>query len=615
MLSNLTKSGINTTNLHIRDEQSQFAKTGKTVETTRGEISTSITTDSAEQHTGKLAQNFDKARLQKELDLQREVTKNFAPVAAQGVAWASEQLGAVQNYEVLSARKSQVEAALSNTTNPEERSQLQSELTTLTDYLNENQTRYNLWKEGGVGRALLHAATGGVLTGNVSGAAAAGTTSLSAPLIEKLGEKAEEKFGKVGKTVVNATAGLAIGAAVGNGNVGAISAAANTDWNNRQLHPDEMKRIKELSQGDKEKEQRLTIAACALVHCSAQLSEENPIYEQTKNLEKLGSSEAYAEERALLKQQKVLKEMVVGLPPSDETMSVPHSLFTYGMNDKLLDKTSKANETYGVSTRIGGALQATGGALISASSTASAITACAGSSGLACGGAAALGAIGTSYGVDQANAGVNSLLTGRNYSTYGSQLLSQMTGISPETAEAVYGLPLMWNGGNALRTGSNAISHSVASLKNSEILTKGIDGTRSTLNSVSKWAAAHPNATEAIVGGTVSTGFDIYNGNATPEGTAMNYVYSRALAGKSLSTQLSLGTIYQGVISTNNASKTDQEIVSDILKKDAGTIVAYKAVSIGNAGGKAKLPILLGSSLLGGAIENTDLYKENKDKK
>ncbi|MFZ7147412.1 hemagglutinin repeat-containing protein [Avibacterium avium] len=86
--SSLTKSGINTTNLHIRDEQAQLAKTGKTVETTKGEISTSITTDSAEQHTGKLAQNFDKARLQKELDLQREVTKNFAPVAAQGVAWA-----------------------------------------------------------------------------------------------------------------------------------------------------------------------------------------------------------------------------------------------------------------------------------------------------------------------------------------------------------------------------------------------------------------------------------------------------------------------------------------------------------------------------------------------
>lgn len=546
------------------------------------------------------------------------ISKNFAPVAAQGVAWASEKLGAVQNYEVLSARKSQVEAALSNTTNPEERSQLQSELTTLTDYLNDNQTRYDLWKEGGLGRALLHAAAGGVLTGNVTGAVAAGTTSLSAPLIEKLGEKAEEKFGKAGKMAVNATAGLAIGAAVGNGNVGAISAAANTDWNNRQLHPDEMKRIKELSQGDKEKEQRLTIAACALVHCSAQLSEENPIYEQTKNLEKLGSSEAYAEERALLKQQKVLKEMVVGLPPSDETMSVPHSLFTYGMNDKLLDKTSKANETYGVSTRIGGALQATGGALISASSTASAITACAGSSGLACGGAAALGAIGTSYGVDQANAGVKSLLTGKNYSTYGSQLLSQMTGISPETAEAVYGLPLMWNGGNALRTGSNAISHSVASLKNSEILTKGIDGTRSTLNSVSKWAAAHPNTTEAIVGGTVSTGFDIYNGNATPEGTAMNYVLARTMAGKSVGKQISIATSYQAVVSGNDPNKSPGDLVTDMLIKGGSVGASFGATKSFHQIGVGKVGQVFFSELIGNYIGNynnpNSYIKENEGK-
>ncbi|ACA31896.1 filamentous haemagglutinin family outer membrane protein [Histophilus somni 2336] len=75
--SSLTKSGINTQNLIIRDEQGQLAKTGKTIETTRGEISTNITTDSAEQHTGKLAPNFDKERLQKELDLQREVTQKF----------------------------------------------------------------------------------------------------------------------------------------------------------------------------------------------------------------------------------------------------------------------------------------------------------------------------------------------------------------------------------------------------------------------------------------------------------------------------------------------------------------------------------------------------------
>ncbi|MEE3609771.1 hypothetical protein [Avibacterium paragallinarum] len=164
------------------------------------------------------------------------------------------------------------------------------------------------------------------------------------------------------------------------------------------------------------------------------------------------------------------------------------------------------------------------------------------------------------------------------------------------------------------KVGSNAISHSVAGLKNSEILTKGINGARSTLNSVSKWAAAHPNATEAIVGGTVSTGFDIYNGNATPEGTAMNYVYSRALAGKSLSTQLSLGTIYQGVISTNNASKTDQEIVSDVLKKDLAIISGEKfsilSPKIGIKGTKS----LIGGAFISGTIENIDLKKQSENK-
>ncbi|MFU2089805.1 hypothetical protein [Avibacterium avium] len=72
---------------------------------------------------------------------------------------------------------------------------------------------------------------------------------------------------------VNATAGLAIGAAVGNGNVGAISAGANTDWNNRQLHPSEQQKIKELAkQLVREKggtntywEERLTLVASAMV--------------------------------------------------------------------------------------------------------------------------------------------------------------------------------------------------------------------------------------------------------------------------------------------------------------------------------------------------------------
>ena len=75
--ASLTKSDINTTNLHIRDEQAQLAKTGKTVAATKGKISTNITTDSAEQHSGKLENHFDKEKVLKELNIQVNVTQEF----------------------------------------------------------------------------------------------------------------------------------------------------------------------------------------------------------------------------------------------------------------------------------------------------------------------------------------------------------------------------------------------------------------------------------------------------------------------------------------------------------------------------------------------------------
>ncbi|MFZ7230640.1 hypothetical protein ACLSZN_09440 [Avibacterium avium] len=86
--SSLTKSGINTTNLHIRDEKAQQSLTGKSVAETLKEIKTAITTENAKANAGTLTNNFDKDKLQKELAIQQNATKNFAPVAAQGVAWA-----------------------------------------------------------------------------------------------------------------------------------------------------------------------------------------------------------------------------------------------------------------------------------------------------------------------------------------------------------------------------------------------------------------------------------------------------------------------------------------------------------------------------------------------
>ncbi|OOF42178.1 hypothetical protein BKK51_13050 [Rodentibacter trehalosifermentans] len=73
----LTRSGINTANIEIRDEKAQFEKTGKTIEETKAAITTKITTEMAEKHSGKLTNHFDKEKVMKELNIQVEVTKDF----------------------------------------------------------------------------------------------------------------------------------------------------------------------------------------------------------------------------------------------------------------------------------------------------------------------------------------------------------------------------------------------------------------------------------------------------------------------------------------------------------------------------------------------------------
>ncbi|MCI7480481.1 MAG: hemagglutinin repeat-containing protein, partial [[Pasteurella] aerogenes] len=75
--SSVTLSGINTANINIRDENFQFEKIGKTVETTKVEVKTDITTESAVENSGKLAQNFDKEKVLKELNIQVKVTQDF----------------------------------------------------------------------------------------------------------------------------------------------------------------------------------------------------------------------------------------------------------------------------------------------------------------------------------------------------------------------------------------------------------------------------------------------------------------------------------------------------------------------------------------------------------
>ena len=55
-----TRSGINTRNIHITDEAGQLARTGRTAEETEARIYTGIDTETADQHSGRLKNSFDK---------------------------------------------------------------------------------------------------------------------------------------------------------------------------------------------------------------------------------------------------------------------------------------------------------------------------------------------------------------------------------------------------------------------------------------------------------------------------------------------------------------------------------------------------------------------------
>lgn len=234
-----TRSGINTRNIHITDEAGQLARTGRTAKETEARIYTGIDTETADQHSGRLKNSFDKDGVAKEINLQREVTQEFGKNAAQTTAAVSDKLGNTQSYERYQAAKTLLEAELQNTDSETEKAAILATLGQVNAYLAENQSRYDTWKEGGIGRSILHGAAGGLTTGNLGGILAGGGTSLAAPYLDK----AAENLGPAGKAAVNALGGAAIGYAAG-GNVGTAAVGANVDWNNRRLHDSEIRKIK-----------------------------------------------------------------------------------------------------------------------------------------------------------------------------------------------------------------------------------------------------------------------------------------------------------------------------------------------------------------------------------
>lgn len=186
------------------------------------------------------------------------------------------------------------------------------------------------------------------------------------------------------------------------------------DTNNRQLHPNEKARIKQLAGNDAQKEARLTAAACAMVHCYAEYPAGSAAYQQLLQLAALGASDALAGERQQLSNQS--------------------SMFGYSttgaFSDANIDALKQLNNTYQIGTRAVGAGQAVLGGLGVAGSVATAPVSCA--TGIGCVANAVVGTVS----LDATYAGAKQVVSGNPESTFLNQGL-QSLGMSPQAAGLV----------------------------------------------------------------------------------------------------------------------------------------------------------------------------------
>ncbi|MES9876893.1 MAG: hemagglutinin repeat-containing protein [Candidatus Sedimenticola sp. 1PA] len=267
-----------------------------------------------------------------------------------------------------------------------------------------------------IDKTTAHALAGGLTAilggGNfVQGAMAAGLSELAA---QTLSEQLPND-----PLLKNAVATL-IGAAVG-GERGALI-TGTADKFNRQLHPTEIATIKKLADGDKEKENRLFAAGCALVRCSEQYPDDHPDKQYWVNLQQQGQS--YVQEQDLL----LADQTTYGFFEKES--------FNYSFVDKTNDFLSRNREPV---VRTGGALQmvfggaeaVVGAALIPTCET-------------------VIGCIASGFlmvnGSDNASAGAKTLLSGEQYDTLLNQAL-QGSGLNPQEA-ALAELVLSLGGGS-----------------------------------------------------------------------------------------------------------------------------------------------------------------------
>jgi filamentous hemagglutinin len=319
------------------------------------------------------------------------------------------------------------------------------------------------WSDNGLYRVGLHAATQGMLGGLSNGGSgalesAAGVVggNLGQRLGAQLGEAKADELGLTGEkraALVNAyqntgavvggmLAGAAAAAAGATGqtaDAGVLVAAAQggeaagtVDAFNRRLHISERWQIQQLAKDDPKKQVRLLIASCALTRCSAEFAIGSPEYVEAKKIEDLGNSAAFKADRDLLSIQIGVRGKLLFTYDSESLLG----------SDADVDALKRWNNTYSVTTRIGGGLQVIGGVATGVASSgliAVGAAACPETLGAGCA-AALLGASGAVWSADQVSSGLTTVGTGRATPTLGGKLVSNILGVSEGAGELINGV-------------------------------------------------------------------------------------------------------------------------------------------------------------------------------
>jgi len=168
------------------------------------------------------------------------------------------------------------------------------------------------WKEGSTEKVLLHGLSGAIQASIAGGSLVAGTAAGAAnekliPVMTDYLEKngvpqyiKDEKGNtiqnpqfadlmKIGSTLVGAGVGAAAGGGASNVALGASVGLTGTTYN-RLLHDDEKAKIAAMAPNDPQEQAKLTAAACAMVHCSAEFAPGTPESDKYKEMERQGAT-------------------------------------------------------------------------------------------------------------------------------------------------------------------------------------------------------------------------------------------------------------------------------------------------------------------------------------